>query len=153
VDEPTQQVPPANISRADRHRIRGFGLWGREGERAMGSPAVVVIGIRPERPIEMPPTEDKRPVEASALIVSIKRSAYALAFGARIGVRITLAPPERTTSSKALLNFVSRTWMRNRMAVERSSRSVARFLACWVTQAESGRPWRRSGGSFGSRAR
>lgn len=36
----------------------------------------------------------------SALIVSIRRSAGALAFGAWIGVRITLAPSERTTASK-----------------------------------------------------
>ena len=28
------------------------------------SPAVVVLAIRPERPIEMAPTEDQRPVEA-----------------------------------------------------------------------------------------
>jgi len=67
------------------------------------------------------------------------RSAWALAFGARIGVRITLAPSERKTSSKGPTNLVSRSRMRNRMAVERSSRSIVRFLACWVTQTASGR--------------
>src|SRR5665811_516549 len=30
----------------------------------MGPPAVVVLGIGPQRPIEMPPTEDEGPVEA-----------------------------------------------------------------------------------------
>ena len=44
----------------------------------------------------------------SALIVSITRSAWALAFGARMGVTISRAPSERTTSSNDRLNFVSR---------------------------------------------
>jgi hypothetical protein len=30
----------------------------------MGPPAVVVLGIRAEHPIEMPPTEDERRVDA-----------------------------------------------------------------------------------------
>jgi len=30
----------------------------------MGPPAVVVVGVGPKRPIEMPPTEDQGPVEA-----------------------------------------------------------------------------------------
>jgi hypothetical protein len=30
----------------------------------MGSPAVVVLNVGPERPIEMPPTEEEHPVEA-----------------------------------------------------------------------------------------
>ncbi len=40
-------------------------------------------------------------------------------------------------SSNDRLNFVSRSRMRNRIAVGRSSSSRARFRACWVTQAES----------------
>jgi len=74
----------------------------------------------------------------SARIVAMTRSAWALAFGARIGVRITLAPSERTTSSKGPTNLVSRSWMRNRIAVDRSSRFRARLRACWLTHAESG---------------
>jgi hypothetical protein len=31
---------------------------------ALGSPAVVVLGIGPECAVEMPPTEDEDPVEA-----------------------------------------------------------------------------------------
>jgi hypothetical protein len=55
-----------------------------------------------------------------------------------MGVRITVVPPERKTSSKEPLNLASRSWMRNRTAGERSSRSMVRFLACWVIQDESG---------------
>ncbi len=64
VDEPAEQVPPANISRAHRHRVPGFcERWG-ESEGAMGPRPVVVLGIGPECSIEMPPTEDECPVEA-----------------------------------------------------------------------------------------
>ena len=62
VDEPTEQVPPPDIERADRDRDgdRGFSQRRGEAEGAMGAPAVVVLGIGPERPIEMPPVEDER---------------------------------------------------------------------------------------------
>lgn len=42
-----------------------------------------------------------------------QRSAWAFAFGAWIGVRITLMPSVRRISSKGWLNFVSRSWIRN----------------------------------------
>src|SRR5664279_1599052 len=66
VDESAEQVPPANVARTDRDRDRdrSFGQRCSEGEGAMGALPVVVLGVRPQRPIEMPPTEDERPVEA-----------------------------------------------------------------------------------------
>ena len=64
VDEPAEQVPPMDIPSADRHRVRSFGERGREVEPAMRPAAVVVGGVGPERAIEVPPTEDDRPVEA-----------------------------------------------------------------------------------------
>src|SRR5665647_3555005 len=54
VDQPTEQIPSANVARTDQHRVRRFGSWRGEAEGAMGSPAVVVLDIGPERPIEMP---------------------------------------------------------------------------------------------------
>jgi hypothetical protein len=83
----------------------------------------------PKRSIEMPPTEDERPVE---------RSAWALAFGARIGVWMTRIPSARSTVSNRPQNFASRSRMRNRMAGEWPSRFMVRFRACWVTHAELG---------------
>jgi len=56
VDQPTEQIPSANVARTDRHRVPRFGSWRGEAEGAMGSPAVAVLDIGPERPIEMPPT-------------------------------------------------------------------------------------------------
>jgi hypothetical protein len=49
--------------------------------------------------------------------VPTKRSAYALALGASIAVRITRRPSLLNTSSKALLNFASRSRTRNRRFV------------------------------------
>ncbi len=81
VDQPTEQIPSANVARTDQHRVRRFGSWRGEAEGAMGSPAVVVLDIGPERPIEMPPTEDDSPVEA----LGPDRLDHALGVG--IGVR------------------------------------------------------------------
>ena len=47
----------------------------------MRSPAVVVLGIGPERPVEVPPTEDEGPVEA------LGRDRLDHALGVGIGVR------------------------------------------------------------------
>jgi hypothetical protein len=45
-----------------------------------------------------------------------QRSANAFAFGARNGVWMISTPSLRTTSSKALLNLLSRSWIRKRTA-------------------------------------
>jgi ABC-type sulfate transport system permease component len=62
----------------------------------------------------------------SARIVSITRSAWALTFAARTGVRMTRIPSERGTVSNGPLNFASRSRMRNRMAGEPPYRGPAR---------------------------
>jgi hypothetical protein len=138
VDEPAEQIPPTNVARTDRDRVRRFGSSRGEAKGAMGSPAVVVLGVGPERPIEMPPVEDERPVEA----LDPDRLDHALAVG--VGVR---GPDRGADDPHPLraehrvewpLNFASRSRMRNRMAGELPSRSITRFRACWVTQAESG---------------
>ena len=64
VDEPAEQIPPANISRADGDRLRSRCERGSKAERAMRAPAVVVIDIGPEGSIQLSSTEDERPVEA-----------------------------------------------------------------------------------------
>src|SRR5207245_11465419 len=83
-------------------------------------------------PYEMPePPQD--------LIAALKRlSPYALAFGARIGVRMTSAPWARNTSSKEAVNLASWSRIRNLMEQPRSSRSIVRFRACWVIHSELG---------------
>jgi hypothetical protein len=81
----------------------------------MGSLPVVALGIGPERPIEMPSTENEGPVEALGPDRLDHALGAGMAFGARMGVKITQAPSERTTSSNGRLNFVSRSRMRKRM--------------------------------------
>ena len=64
VDESAEQIPAANIARADEDRLCGRWDRRREAEGAMGPAAVVVLDIDAERPLEMPPPLDERPVEA-----------------------------------------------------------------------------------------
>jgi hypothetical protein len=88
----------------------------------------------------------------SFLTVRTERSAWALAFGAWSGVRMMIAPSLRKTLSKARLNLLSRSWMRNRGGVRlRSACSLVRLRACCVTQDPLGlrviarcSMWRRS---------
>src|ERR1019366_6802946 len=61
MDEAAEQVPAANVARTDRHGDPRHAEWRGEADGAMGSPALVVFDIGPERPIEMPSTEDERP--------------------------------------------------------------------------------------------
>ena len=53
--------------------------------------------------------------------------------GARTGVRRIRIPSERNTSSKAAVNFASRSRMRKRSGAVRSVNVLMRLRACWVT--------------------
>ena len=139
VDQAAEQDMWANVSRAYSHRRLIIAHRCREGESAMRPPVVVVLGMRPEHPIYMPLTEDGRRVQALRPDGRDDAFRVGVGFGPRIGVRITLAPSERKTSWKGPTHLVPRSAMRNRMAGERSSRSIVRFFACPVTQAASGR--------------
>jgi hypothetical protein len=66
----------------------------------------------------------------------MKRSAIALAFGARTGVFTIRMPSLRNTSSKGPLYLLSRSRIRKRMPW--SEKSSPRLRACWVTQAPVG---------------
>jgi hypothetical protein len=50
-----------------------------------------------------------------------------------------LIPSVRKTSSKAAVNFVSRSGMRKRKSLPAFASAIERFLACWVTHASVGR--------------
>ena len=67
-----------------------------------------------------------------------KRSAIALARGARTGVLMILTLTVVKTVSKAAVNLASRSRMRNRKRRPASSRSMSRLRACWVSQAPVG---------------
>ena len=56
--EAAEQVAPADVLRADGQGVRSFGERRREVEPALGPPAVVVGGIGPKRPVQVPPAED-----------------------------------------------------------------------------------------------
>ena len=71
-------------------------------------------------------------------MVPTKRSAIALARGARTGVRMILILMAVKTASKAAVNLASRSRMRNRNRCPASSRSMVRLRACWVSHAPVG---------------
>ena len=56
MDEAAEQISSANVLRTDGDRVPRFGSWWGEAEGTMRAPVDVVLGIGPQRPIEMPPT-------------------------------------------------------------------------------------------------
>jgi hypothetical protein len=68
VDQPAEQIPSANVARTDRHRVPRLGSWRGEAEGAMGPPAVVVVDIGPERPVELEVAAD----ELAAVVADAK---------------------------------------------------------------------------------
>jgi hypothetical protein len=94
---------------------------------------VAVAAVGAEHVLEVAASEDKDPVEA----VGANCADPTLGEGVCVRrlarrVRITLMPSARKTSSKARLNLVSRSWMRNRNGCS-SANCMAMLRACWVT--------------------
>jgi hypothetical protein len=104
VDQAAEQVLSTNISRAHRQRGLVFGYRWRKGESAMGPAAVVVLGVSAEHCIEIPPTEDERPIGA------LRPDRLDDPFGLGVGVR----GPDR--SKHHLGPWGSRTQIRSRGA-------------------------------------
>src|SRR5438067_11891172 len=63
---------------------------------------------------------------------------YAFARGARTGVRTARIPSERNTSSKAAVNVLSRSWIKNRIGSDRSTNVSTMFRACWEAHSPVG---------------
>jgi len=95
--------------------------------------SVVVREVGIEDRGEVVVAEDQDPVGAFAPEVPIQRSAKAFARGARIGVRMIVICSAVNTVSKPVTNLVSRSRIRKRSCSSRSSRSISRLRACWVT--------------------
>ena len=118
----------------------------------MGTMAVVVLDVAVEDAKEVTAAGDQEVVQALLATVPTQRSATALALGAWIGVRMTWAPTPRQTSSKARVNLLSRSWIRNRTAVASSSRVARRLRACWATHGPVGLAVTPAGGLVGCAA-
>ena len=93
----------------------------------MGTMAIVVLDIKLQDAKKLPPPGDQEVVQALLAYGANQRSATALALGARIGVWMTSAPTARQMSSKARVNLLSRSWIRNRTAVASFSRGTRRL--------------------------
>ena len=73
---------------------------------------------------------DQEPVEEFAADRPTKRSAIAFALGARTGVLMIRMSMAVNTASKAAVNLLSRSRMRNRKRRSASSKSMTRLRAC-----------------------
>jgi hypothetical protein len=107
VDESAEQIVTLEpIGRIQRHRVAA--IWRGEVERAVEPVLVVVAAVDAEHVLEMAAAEDEDPVETPGAERAHPALGWAFALGAWTGVRITLIPSVRKTSSKAWLNFLSR---------------------------------------------
>jgi hypothetical protein len=87
VDEPTEQVPPANVAQVDRPGDPGEGQRWSQADGTVRSLPVVVLRVGPKRSIQMPPTEDEGPVEPPA-VGQVRRQR-----------RLARGPPSRPTTA------------------------------------------------------
>ena len=113
-------------------------LWWAEFEAAVWPVTVVVGDVGSQDGFEMASPEDEDPVEAFASDGADPASASALAWGARMGVRIAVMCSARKTSSKARVNLVSRSRIRKRRPARGSAAPIERLRAGWVTQTPVG---------------
>jgi hypothetical protein len=150
VDESAELVSADSL--VEGRRVGGVGRFGSEQrERSIWVFAVVVGCVGAQDVFEVA-AEDQEPVET--LGADSADEALGMGVGlwrARIGVWITSIPSLRKTSSKAALNLLSRSWIRNRV---RSKTPVkTRLRACCVTQAPVGWWCSQRGGRDGCQAR
>jgi hypothetical protein len=99
---------------------------------------VVVPRVHAQHSFEMSASENENAIEAVAADGAHAALSERVAFGACSGVRITSIPSERKISSKARLNFVSRSRISSWKRRSCSPSCMTRLRACWVTQAPSG---------------
>ena len=127
VDQSAEQVPPLDRLKPRR---RDLGLlstcWRLEPQATVRSGFVVMLGVDRQNPLEVSSASDECPVETLRTHRPDPPLGNALARGVRNGVRTTSTPSARKT----------RSWTRR--VVSSIAPSTARFLACRVTQAESG---------------
>jgi hypothetical protein len=137
VDQAAEDLPAGDACVLDVHDA-GARFWCGLLERSVGAVLVVVPGVFGEHCPQVAFAEDRHSVGAFAA------GGAHPAFGDRVrprclrGVLMILMPAEVNTSSKLVVNLVSRSRMRNLSRSARSSRSMTRFRACWTTHMPFG---------------
>jgi hypothetical protein len=91
-----------------------------------------------ERTPEVSLTQRNQPIQAFSLTDRTKRSACALQFGARNGVRITRTPDVSSSSRTARLHFRSRSQVKTRCPSSTPSSAAVSWRTTWRTKASSG---------------
>ena len=102
-------------------------------------PTAVVVGAVPgeDRP-QVPLNKDQDSVGELGSGGPDEAFGEAVARGQRGGIFTVAIPAPVRTLSNAVVNWPARSRTRNRKVVARSSRSISRFLACWVVHAPVG---------------
>jgi hypothetical protein len=130
------------LRRASRGREWRIGsaaaIWRSEFETSVWPLLVEVADVDAEDMLELASTEDQEPIEA----LSTDATDPALRVGVRVWSLDRRADDRNVfalwkMASKARLNFVSRSWIRNRNGCSSPS-FMTRLRACWATQRPSG---------------
>ena len=107
-------------------------------QRSVRSVPVVMLDVLVQYKVEVAWSGDQEVVEAFLAQGADEAFRDRVARGARIGVRMTRMSVPVKTASKAAVNLLSRSRIRNRNWSARSPRSISRLRACWVTQLRWG---------------
>ena len=107
MDKAAEHITTPDLSRVNLRRTPLPRLGNGQGEAAVRSLLVVVADIAAQQPQQMRWPHTSVQSRHSARTVWTHRSAWAFAFGARIGVRSTCPPSLPNTSSNERVNLAS----------------------------------------------
>ena len=100
--------------------------------------AVVMIDIHGQERLQLTPVEDQHPVETLAADRADEALGEGVGPWAPTGVRMIRIRSDRNTSSKLVVNLVSRSRTKNRTGRARSASIMVRLRACWTTHEPVG---------------
>src|SRR6266567_7813549 len=101
---------------------------------------VVMADVVREDSFEVASVQDQDPVETFAADCFDPPFDEGVRAGRahRTGVRIVRMPSVRNTPSKAAVNLLSRSWIKNRIGCVRTTKVSIMFRACWVAHSPVG---------------
>src|SRR5438477_11196174 len=101
-------MPAAHVGNSLEGRAPRSISWHPQAEPTVGSSAVVVVHVDAKDALEVSRFKINSQSRHSERAVRTRRSAKALALGARSGVRMTRTPSAANTTSKEPANLASR---------------------------------------------
>ena len=135
-----EATEPVSSQRPDgRSGVRRGAASGRLlMERSVRTVGVVVLDVLAQHRREVARSGDQEMVEAFTAQGADEAFRDRVRSRCPTGVRMMRMSAPAKTASKAAVNLLSRSRIRNRNRAARSPRSMSRLRACWVTQAPVG---------------